>query len=49
MDRLFNLFGAIVTVGMVTTIVVHPQSAAVIRGFGEFFSGSLRTAMGGPA
>jgi len=45
-DKLFNIAGAIVTVALVTTIVSRPQSAAVIRAFGEAFSGSLKAAMG---
>lgn len=43
---LVNILGAIVTVAMVTTIVSHPESSAVIRAFGDAFSGSLRAAMG---
>jgi hypothetical protein len=46
MDRLFNLLGSIVTVALVTTVVVHPDSAKVVQSFGDFFAGSLRTAMG---
>lgn len=45
-DKLVSVAGAIVTVALVTTIVSHPQSAAVIRAVGDAFSGSLRAAMG---
>lgn len=44
-DRLFNVLGAIVTVALVTTIVSRPQSAQVIRAFGEAFAGSINAAM----
>jgi hypothetical protein len=45
-DKLFNVLGAIVTVAMVTTIVSHPQSAAVISASGAAFAGSIRAATG---
>lgn len=41
-----NVLGSIVTVALVTTIVSHPQSAQVIRAFGDAFAGSLRAAQG---
>lgn len=41
-----NVLGAIVTVALVTTVVSHPQSAQVIRAFGDAFAGSLRAAQG---
>jgi len=43
---LINIGMAIVTVAMITTVVSHPESSAVIRAFGDAFSGSLRAAMG---
>ena len=46
-DKLFNIMGAIVTVALVTTIVGHPQSAAVIKAIGDAFSGSISSALGG--
>jgi hypothetical protein len=45
-DKIANVLGAIITVALVTTIVSHPESSAVIRAFGDAFSGSLRAAMG---
>lgn len=45
-DKAFNILGAIVTVALVTTIVSRPNSATVIRAFGEAFSGSIKSAMG---
>lgn len=45
-DKIANVLGAIVTVALVTTIVSHPESASVIRAFGDSFAGSLRAAMG---
>ena len=41
-----NVLGAIVTVALVTTVVSHPQSAQVVRAFGDAFAGSLRAAQG---
>jgi hypothetical protein len=46
-DRLFSIGGAIVTVALVTTIVAHRNSAAVINSIGQAFAGSIRAAMGG--
>jgi hypothetical protein len=45
-EKAVAIAGAIVTVALVTTIVAHPTSAAVIRSIGDAFSGSLRAAMG---
>jgi hypothetical protein len=46
LDKVFNIFGAIVTVALVTTIVSHSGSATTIRAFGDAFAGSLRAAQG---
>jgi len=47
MDRVFNILGAIVTVGMVTVVVTNGGNTAnVIRAVGDLFSNSLGTAMG---
>lgn len=43
---IFDVLGAIVTVAMVTTIVSHPNSAAVIKSSGEAFSSSIKAAIG---
>ncbi len=40
------LFGAIVVVAGITTVVMRPNSATVINAIGSLFTGSLRTAMG---
>lgn len=45
-DKVTNIFGAIVTVALVTTIVSRPTSAAVIRSMGDAFAGSIRAALG---
>ncbi len=45
-EKVIGVLGAIVTVALVTTIVSHPESASVIRSFGDAFSGSLRAAQG---
>ena len=45
-DKIANIAGMIVTVALVTTVVSHPQSAAVIKAMGSAFSGSLQAAMG---
>lgn len=45
-DSIFNFLGAIVAVALVTTIVASPNTSAVIRAFGDSFSGSLRASMG---
>lgn len=46
-SKLLDVLGSIVTVALVTTVVVHPQSAAVINSMGTAFSGSIRAALGG--
>lgn len=46
LDRIFNIFGAIVTVALVFVLVSNRNTAAVIRSVGEAFSSSLRAAMG---
>jgi hypothetical protein len=45
-DKLLSIGSAIVTVALVTTIVVHPESSKVITAVGNAFSGALRAAMG---
>ncbi len=45
-NQLFNVLGAIVTVALVTTIVVHPASSQVITAGGNAFAGSIRAALG---
>lgn len=45
-DSIFNVMGAIVTVALVTAIVSRPNSARVIRAFGNAFSNSITAALG---
>lgn len=45
-DRVTNIFGAIVTVALVTAIVSKPNSATVVRAMGDAFAGSIRAALG---
>ena len=45
-NNVFGLLGAIVTVALVTTIVATPNSATILKAFGDSFSGSLRAAQG---
>lgn len=45
-DRIFNVASAIVTVALVTTIVVSPNSAEVIKAMGNGFAGAIKAAMG---
>lgn len=46
MDRLFDVAAGIVTVALVTTLVMHKNTADDIKAVGEAFSGSLRAALG---
>ena len=43
---ILDVLGAIVVVALVTTVVSRPESANVIRSFGDAFSGSIKAAMG---
>jgi uncharacterized protein YejL (UPF0352 family) len=45
-NSILNVLGAIITVALVTTVVSHPQSAAVIQALGGAFQGSIRAATG---
>ena len=45
-DRLFDLLGAIVAVALVTTLVAHPETGAVVTSIGNAFAGSIRAAQG---
>lgn len=45
-DDVIKVIMGIIAVAMVTTIVMRPNSATVIRAAGSAFSGSLRAAMG---
>lgn len=45
-DKALSIASGIVTVAMVTVIVSHPTSAAIIKATGNAFSGAVRAAMG---
>lgn len=45
-DQVFNVAGAIVTVALTTAVMTDPNSAAVIKGLGDAFAGSIRAALG---
>jgi hypothetical protein len=45
-DKIFNVMGAIVAVAAITAVVSRPNSASVIRAFGDAFSGSISAALG---
>jgi hypothetical protein len=46
LDKLFGVAAAIVGVAAITTVVMRPNSAAVIKSIGDAFSGSIRAAIG---
>ena len=46
LDRVFNIAGLIVGVGMATVVLSSPNTSRVITSLGNAFSGSLRAAMG---
>ncbi len=46
LGKVIDLFGSIVTVGMVTVIITSTQTAGIIKAWGDAFSGSLKAAMG---
>jgi hypothetical protein len=46
MSQIADVMSAIVLVALVTTIVAHPNTAAVVNSFGGAFSGSLKAAEG---
>lgn len=46
LDRAFGVASAIVTVALVTTIVSHKNSAAVVKSIGDAFKGALYAAQG---
>lgn len=45
MDRFVNVFGLIIGLATVTTVVSRETSASVIRAVGDAFTGALRAAM----
>ena len=47
MDKAADIAASIVLVALVTTIVAHPNTAAVVNAFGSAFTNSLTAAQGG--
>lgn len=46
-DKVLNIFGSMVTLGLVTVLVTNAGgTASVVKAVGELFSNSLATAMG---
>lgn len=43
-DKVFNIFGSIVTVALVAVVVSSPRLAGIIRAAGDAFSGSIDAA-----
>lgn len=46
MDRIADIVAGITTVALVTTLVMHKNTANVIRAGGSVYEGALRAAMG---
>lgn len=46
MEKWADIFGAIVLVAMVTTIVAHKNTAQDVTAMGNAFSGSIKAALG---
>jgi hypothetical protein len=46
LDRIANIAGSIVVLGMVTVVVASPNSAKIVGSVGAAFSNALRAAMG---
>lgn len=46
MDKIVDVMGMIVGVALVTTLVVHPNTANVVNSFGNAFSSSILAAQG---
>jgi hypothetical protein len=44
-----DVIGALVIVALVTTLVAHQQTAAIVSSLGQSFSGALTAAQGGTA
>lgn len=45
-DRIFNIFGGVLTIALVTSVLIRGSEAAqVIRSVGDAFSGSIRAAI----
>lgn len=45
-DKLFNVFGALIGVALVTTLVAHPETKNVIASFGSAGTGLIKAATG---
>jgi hypothetical protein len=44
--RVFDIFASIVTLGVCFVVVSSPNTAQIIKAWGDAFSGSMRAAMG---
>lgn len=44
--KIIDIFGAVVTVALAFVLVSSTQTAAIIKAWGDAFSGSLRASMG---
>jgi hypothetical protein len=42
--RVFDIFAAIVTVALASVVVTSPNTAGIIKAWGDAFSGSLKAA-----
>ena len=47
MDRIADILAGITTVALVTTLVAHRNTGAVVTSVGNAYARSLRAAMGG--
>lgn len=45
-DKVSNIAGGIVVIGMITAVVSRSESANVIKAFGDAFAGSIKAALG---
>lgn len=46
LDKVLNIFGMIVVLAIITTLVAHKETKNVIGAIGSLFTNSLRAAMG---
>jgi hypothetical protein len=49
MSAATDIVGGILLIGLVTTIVAHPNTAGIVGAFGNAFTGSLKVAEGSAA
>lgn len=46
-DKFFNVIGGILTIALVTTLVIHENTATIIKASGSSFQSILKTAITG--